>query len=279
MRSTVAAILALIFLSFVSIALYPSILSYTGFMFILLIALSGVKVVQQYEKGVILRLGKFVGLQNPGLTYIAPALEKMIRVDTRVITIDVQRQEVMTKDNVPVMADAVVFYRIVNAEKAILDVQDYHYAISKYAQTALRDVVGEVDLDEVLSSRDKLAKEIEKIVDREMSAWGIDVKGIKVQHIELPADMKRAMARQAEAEREKRANIIISEGEFIASENFKKAAEKLSASPAGIQLRTLQTIESVSPDQSNTIVFTFPLEFSTALTELTDYLKVRKKSK
>ncbi len=226
-----------------------------------IILLTGFKVIKQYEKGVILRLGKFQTMLEPGFNYIIPFIDKMYKVDMRVVTCDIPQQEVMSKDNVPISVNAVVFFRVDDPKKSILEIQNYYYAVEQYSQTALRDAIGQVSLDELLSNRDEISKDIRRLVDKETEIWGIDVSGIKIQRIELPQDMKRAMARQAEAERERRANIITSDGELKASKNFKQAAEMLAKAKGGLQLRTLQTIESVSPDQSNTIIFTMPMEF------------------
>jgi regulator of protease activity HflC (stomatin/prohibitin superfamily) len=187
--------------------------------------------------------------------------------------VDIPKQEVMTKDNVPVQINGVVYFKVRDPKAAILDIQDYHYAISQYSLAALRDVVGSEELDSVLTQRERVAKEIEAVLDKETDTWGLDVTSIKLQDIELPENMKRAMARQAEAEREKRATIIKAEGEVVASENLSKAAERMSKTPGAIHLRTLQTINDVSPDQSNTIVFAVPLEIVRAFEAVGDFTK------
>ena len=245
-------------------------LEYLGFLPILIIAgifilLGSIRVVMEYERGVIFTLGKYSKIANPGLNIIIPIIQGMIKLDTRVITIDIPKQEVMTRDNVPVMVNGVVYMRVENPEKAVLKIQNYHYAVAQYAQTALRDIIGNKEMDTVLSNRDEVADEIKKIVDEETNEWGIDVTAIKIQDIELPADMKRAMARQAEAEREKRATIIMSSGEKAAAQNLSDAAATLSKTQGALHLRTLQTLSDISSDQSNTLVFVAPIEMLEAL--------------
>ncbi len=230
-----------------------------------IVFLGAVKIVMQYEQGIVFTLGKYSGLAKPGLNIIIPVIQEMRKVDTRILTTDIPKQEVMTKDNVPIMVNGVVYFRVESPEKAILKIQDYHYAVTQYAQTALRDVVGSKEMDVVLSNRDEVADEIKAIVDKETTEWGIDVTAIKIQDVELPADMKRAMARQAEAERERRATIIMSEGEKAAAKNLSEAAHTLAKTPGALHLRTLQTLSDVSSDQSNTLVFVTPIEMLEAL--------------
>ena len=222
--------------------------------------LTSVKVIMEYQRGVLFTLGKYSRTLNPGLNIIIPILQGVRIVDTRIMTVDIPKQEVMTRDNVPVSVNAVVYMRVISPEKAVLKIQDYVFAVAQYGQTALRDVIGNKELDFVLTERDKIADEIKELVDRETDEWGVDITAIKVQDIELPLDMKRVMARQAEAEREKRANIIKAEGEVIASKNLKTAAETLSQSKGALHLRTLQTLVDISSDPSNKIVFAIPLE-------------------
>jgi len=221
---------------------------------------AAIKIIKQYEMGVLFTLGKFSGVRQPGLNIIIPILQKLEVVDTRVKTVDIPKQEVMTKDNVPVMVNAVIYFRIQDPEKAVLNVEDYMYATSKYGQTSLRNVAGEATLDELLSERQKLADRLREIVDTATDPWGIDVTMIELQDIELPENLKRTMAKQAEAEREKRATIIKAEGEVVASNNLAKAAKKLSESSGALHLRTLNTLNDLSSDQSNTVVLALPLE-------------------
>ncbi|MEM4366643.1 MAG: SPFH domain-containing protein [Candidatus Anstonellales archaeon] len=242
------------------------------------ILMMSIRIVMQYEKGIVFTLGKFSRVANPGLNIIIPVIQSMRIVDTRILTTDIAKQEVMTKDNVPVMVNGVVYFRVENPEKAVLRIQDYDYAIAQYAQTALRDIIGNKELDVVLSNREEVAEEIKKLVDKETSEWGLDVTAIKIQDIELPADMKRAMARQAEAERERRATIIMSEGEKAAARNLAEAAATLAKTQGGLHLRTLQTLADVSADQSNTIVFVAPIEMLEALKGLMGSSKKKKES-
>src|SRR3989304_2265541 len=232
-----------------------------------LLLLSSLKVIDQYERGIILTLGSYSYTLEPGLKVVVPIFQRLIKVDIRITTSDIPQQEVITKDNVPVGINAVVYFQVTKPEDAILKIQDYAYAVTQYAQTALRDVIGGVELDTLLTERQKIADEIKAIVDKETINWGIDVTAIKIQDIELPADMKRAMAKQAEAERERRATIIRSQGELSASENLQKAMEKMAGSGA-ISLRTLQTIEATTANPSNTVVFALPTEVLQGLKNL-----------
>jgi len=220
----------------------------------------GLRVVDQYERAVILTFGKYTGTRQPGLNWIFVGVQRMIKVDLRITTTDIPQQEVITKDNVPVGINAVVYFQVQSAENAILNIKDYTLAVSQYAQAALRDVIGGVELDPILSEREKIAEEIQKIVSAATQPWGILVTDIKIQDIELPADMKRIMAKQAEAERERRAVIIKAEGEFSAAQKLSQAASILSATPGGISMRTLQTIEKINPDPSKTVIFALPVE-------------------
>jgi regulator of protease activity HflC (stomatin/prohibitin superfamily) len=228
---------------------------------VVIFGIIGLRVIDQYERGVTLTLGRYTGTRSPGLTWIFVGIQRMIKMDLRVTTVDIPQQEVITKDNVTVGINAVVYFRVRSADKAVLEVQDYRHSVALYAQATLRDVIGEVELDTLLSERDRIADEIKKIVDEATDPWGIEVDYIKMQDIELPADMKRVMAKQAEAERERRAIIIQAEGEFAASERLAQAATVLSQVPAGISLRTLQTIEKINPDPSKTVIFGLPIEF------------------
>jgi regulator of protease activity HflC (stomatin/prohibitin superfamily) len=225
-------------------------------------------IVNQYERGIVLTLGTFSYTLQPGLKLVVPILQRVIKVDIRITTVDIPKQEVITKDNVPVGINAVVYFKVLRAEDAVLKVKDFTYAISQYAQTALRDVIGGVTLDDLLTERQKLSEEIKTIVDQETNDWGIDVTAIKIQDIEVPQDMKRVMAKQAEAERERRATIIRAQGELTASENLSKAMQQLAESGA-ISLRTLQTIESASSNNGNTMIFALPVEVLDGIKKLT----------
>lgn len=220
----------------------------------------GLRVINQYERGVVLTLGKYTGTYTPGLRWILVGIQKITKVDMRITTVDIPRQEAITRDNVPVGINAVVYFKVIKAEDAVLKVENFTYATSQYALAAMRDIVGGVELDSLLTEREKIAGEIKKVVDVETDPWGIDVTAIKMQDIELPAGMKRAMAAQAETEREKRAIIIKAEGEVKAAENLQKAAEILGAVPGGLSLRTLGTIDKLQPDPSKTVIFALPVE-------------------
>jgi len=231
-------------------------------------AISGIRVLMEYERAVVFFLGRFKAVRGPGIIYIIPILESMKKVDLRIKTADIPRQEVVTKDNISLLVNAVVYFRVEKPDDAILKIEDFEYAVRQYTQTALRDVVGNSELDFVLTEREKIAESIKNIVDSETSGWGVDIESIKIQEVELPAEMKRAMAKQAEAEREKRAVIITSEGELKASENLKKAAETLAKSPIAVQLRTLQTIRDIASDPSEKIVLYVPSDLAGLLKKI-----------
>jgi regulator of protease activity HflC (stomatin/prohibitin superfamily) len=235
---------------------------------IVLFILSGIKVINQYERGVVLTLGRFTGTRGPGLRVVVPVFQRIIRVDVRSTPIDVPKQEVITKDNVTVGVDAVVYFKVIDAPKAVLETTNYIYATSQFAQAALRDVTGNVDLDDLLSKREEISQQIKEIVDRQTDQWGIDVENVKVQNIELPQDMKRAMAKQAEAERERRAVIITAEGEKAAAQAVADAAAMLTKVPGGINIRTLQTLEKISAEPSQKTLFVLPAELTEAVGKL-----------
>lgn len=244
-----------------------------GFVVFLIIAavivvIASIRIVNQYERGVILTLGKFSGVRQPGLRLIVPVIQQMTKVDVRSMPIDVTKQEVITRDNVTLGVDAVVYLRVIDPAKAVLETTDYIYATSQFAQAALRDVTGNADLDDLLSKREEISQQIKEIVDRQTDQWGIDVEAVKVQNIELPQDMKRAMAKQSEAERERRAVIITAEGEKAAAQSVADAAEMLSKVPGGINIRTLQTLEKISVEPSQKTLVVLPSE----LTNLKDIL-------
>ena len=244
-----------------------------GFTYFLLAAvvvfvLAGIKIINQYERGVVLTLGKYTGIRQPGLRIVIPIFQKLLRVDIRSTPIDVPKQEIITKDNVTVGVDAVVYLRVIEASKAMLETTNYVYATSQFAQAALRDVTGNADLDELLSKREEISQKIKEIVDSETDKWGIDVENVKIQNIELPQDMKRAMAKQAEGERERRAVIITAEGEKAAAQSVADAAAMLSKIPGGINIRTLQTLEKIAVEPSQKTLVVLPSE----LTNLKDIL-------
>lgn len=219
-----------------------------------------IKQINQYERGVRFTMGRFSGIMEPGWRIIIPVFQGFQKVDMRTKAVDVPDQNAITRDNVPVLVNAVIYYKVSDAEKAIVEVEDFRYAISQYAQTTMRNIVGEVTLDELLSGRDKIADRIREIVDLETDAWGLKVQNVELKDVSLPDNMQRTIAKQAEAEREKRAVIINAEGELAAAEKVSQAAKILSEVPGALHLRTLQSINDISSDQSNTVVFTLPLE-------------------
>lgn len=231
-----------------------------------------IKQVNQYERGVKFTFGKFSGIMKPGWQLVLPIFQSYQKVDMRTRAVDVPDQEAITKDNISVGVNAVIYYKVGDATKAILEVENFEHAISQLAQTTMRNVVGEVDLDELLSQRDKLAENIRSIVDKASDAWGIKVEAVELKDVNLPKDMKRVIGKQAEAEREKRSVVIKSEGEVVAAENLTKAAAKLSSSAGSLHLRTLQTLNDLSSDQSNTIIFAIPLEVLRAFESLNSTL-------
>src|SRR3990172_533139 len=236
---------------------------------------AAIKLIYQYERGVVFTLGKFGGIREPGLTFVIPVLQNMRKVDMRIKTADIPRQEVMTKDNIPMLVNAVVYFKVIDPEAIIIKIEDYVFAVRQYTQAALRDVIGNSEMDFVLTEREKVAESIQKIVDAETGGWGVDVESIKIQEVELPAEMKRAMAKQAEAERERRAMIINSQGELTASENLRKAAENLSKSAGALHLRTLQTIRDIASDPSEKIVLFLPSELSDVVGSLAGIKKTK----
>ena len=236
-------------------------------LFLFTLILRAIRVIQEYKRGVVFTLGKFSGIRNPGLTLLIPIIQTIQLVDMRLATAEVPRQEVMTKDNIPMLVNAVVYFKVVDPEAVIIKIEDYIFAIRQYTQAALRDVIGNNEMDTVLMERLQIAEAIREIVDAETSDWGVDIESIKIQELELPAEMKRAMARQAEAERERRATIIASQGELEASKNLRLAAEELSSTPGALHLRTLQTIRDISSDPSEKLVLFLP-------STVTDLVKV-----
>jgi regulator of protease activity HflC (stomatin/prohibitin superfamily) len=221
---------------------------------------AAVKIANQWERGLVLRLGQFQSIRGPGLFFIIPIIDRVRMVDTRVLAIDIPRQEVITKDNVPVTINGALFFRVLSVEDAVMKIQDYIYGIALLAQTALRDVVGGMVLDELLSERERIGKMVEHAVEIESKDWGLHVTGIRLMDIDMPEDLKRIMSRQAGAEREKRATITKAEGDRLAAENLAAAAATMLASPGAMQLRTLQTLDGLGPTASNTVVLAIPVE-------------------
>lgn len=234
------------------------------------IILSALRVLREYERGVIFRLGRIVGAKGPGLIILIPLIDKMIKVSLRTVVLDVPPQDVITKDNVSIQVNAVVYFRVIDPVKAVLEVENYLYATSQLAQTTLRSVLGEVELDDLLASREQINHKLQEIIDRETDPWGIKVSMVEIKHIDLPEEMKRAMAAQAEAERERRAKIISAEGEYQAAQKLAQAAEIMSKFPVTIQLRYLQTLTMIAAENNSTTIFPIPLEFIKAFSALTE---------
>lgn len=225
--------------------------------------LAYVRVLMEYQKGIVFRLGRYAGLRGPGLNLLMPFIDSMNVIDMRIQTLDIPKQEVLTKDNISVLVNCVVYYKVINPEAATLKVQNYQNAIFQHGQAAMREVIGSVELDTILSEREKVAEHIHNIVAKETNEWGVQITSINMQDIELPGDMKKAMARQAQAEREKRATVIISSGEVEASKRLSEAANVIARSPGALHLRTLQSLSSISADKTNNITFILPLEGKT----------------
>ena len=226
----------------------------------IIVILGSIKQINQYQNGVKFMLGKYIGLMQPGWRIVLPIIQSYWKIDLRVKAVDVPNQEAITKDNISVSVNAVIYYKVSEANKAVLEVEDFRYAISQLAQTTMRNAVGQVDLDELLSQRDRVSENIRNVIDKATDPWGIKVNNVELKDITLPEEMKRVIGKQAEAEREKRAIIIKAEGEVIAANNMAKAANTLSQASGALHLRTLQSINDISSDQSNTIVFAVPLE-------------------
>jgi regulator of protease activity HflC (stomatin/prohibitin superfamily) len=226
---------------------------------VMLIA-SAVRILKEYERGVIFRLGRLVGARGPGLIILIPIIDKMVKTSLRTVVMDVPPQDVITKDNVSVQVNAVIYFRVINPEKSIVEVENFIFATSQLSQTTLRSIVGQVELDELLGEREKINHELQNIIDKQSDPWGIKVSLVEVKHIDLPLEMKRAMAKQAEAERERRAKVINAEGEFQASERLAQAAAIIQKYPVAIQLRYLQTLREVSAENNSTTIFPVPID-------------------
>ena len=230
--------------------------------------LVSIRILREYERGVVFFLGRFQGVKGPGLIIIVPGLQQMVRVDLRIVTLDVPEQDVISRDNVTVRVNAVLYFRVVDPEKAVIAVEDFNMATGQLAQTTLRSVLGQHDLDEMLSERDKLNADIQAILDDQTDAWGIKVTNVEIKHVDLDESMIRAIARQAEAERERRAKVIHAEGEFQAAEKLAKAAGIIGTEPAAIQLRYLQTLADMASDRATTVVFPIPVDVVQNLTQM-----------
>jgi regulator of protease activity HflC (stomatin/prohibitin superfamily) len=228
---------------------------------LVLILANSIKILPEYERGVVFRLGRLRPVDyGPGLFFLIPVADRMVRVSLRTVVHDVPPQDIITRDNVSVKVNAVVYFRVMNPRKAVVEVENYHYATSQLSQTTLRSVLGQADLDGLLSEREKLNQHLQEILDRHTDPWGIKVSAVEVKHVDLPVEMQRAMAKQAEAEREKRAKIIHAEGEFLAATNLAKAAEEVGKHPITLQLRYLQTLTEIASEKNSTIVFPLPID-------------------
>ena len=229
--------------------------------------LSGLKIMKEYERAVVLRLGRLVNFRGPGVIYVIPGIERMVRVDMRTITMDVPTQDVITRDNVSVKVNAVVYFRVIDPSKAVVEVENYLYATSQLAQTTMRSVCGQAELDQLLSDRERINQQIQTILDDQTDPWGIKVVSVEVKHIDLPQEMQRAMARQAEAERDRRAKVIHAEGEFQASAQLTEAAAKMAAQPIAVQLRFLQTLGEISSEHSSMVILPIPIDLLSPMME------------
>jgi len=227
---------------------------------VLFLVVNTIKILKEYERGVVFRLGRFVGVRGPGLILLIPMFEKMVKVSLRTVALDVPPQEVVTKDNVSVKVNAVMYFQVFEPSKAIIAVEDYLYATSQMGQTTLRSVLGEHELDDLLSNREKINRMLQKIIDERTDPWGVKVSAVEVKDVDLPENMKRAIAKQAEAERERRSKVIHADGEFQASAKLKAAADVMAVQPVAVQLRYLQTLTEIATEKNSTIVFPFPIE-------------------
>ena len=232
----------------------------TGIVFLLIILASAIRILREYERAVIFRLGRLIAVKGPGLILLIPLIDRMVRVSLRTVVMDVPTQDVITKDNVSIKVNAVVYFRVMQPDKAIVEVENFLFATSQLSQTTLRSILGQSELDELLSQRDKINRELAKIIDNQTEPWGIKVSTVEVKHIDLPQEMQRAMAKQAEAERERRAKVIHAEGEFQASQRLSDAAQIISINPAALQLRFLQTLTEVASEKNSTIIFPVPID-------------------
>ena len=240
-----------------------------GVVIVLILLFSAIKILKEYERGVIFRFGRLRGAKGPGIIVIIPFVDKMIKVDLRTVTMDVPPQDIITRDNVPVKVNAVVYFRVMDPEKSIVKIEKYMMATSQIAQTTLRSILGQAELDDLLARREKINQELQKIIDEQTDPWGVKVSTVEIKDVELPQSIQRAFAGQAEAERERRAKIISAEGEFQASEKLSKAAEVLSKFPVSVQLRFLQTLKEIATEQNSTIIFPVPIDLVEAFIDRT----------
>ncbi|MBI1806336.1 MAG: slipin family protein [Ignavibacteria bacterium] len=231
-----------------------------GGLFIVIILSNSIRVLREYERGVIFRLGRLIGGKGPGIIFLIPIVDRMVKVSLRTVVLDVPPQDVITKDNVSIKVNAVLYFRVIHPEKSVVEVENFLFATSQLSQTTLRSILGQSELDELLSQRDKINRELQKIIDEHTEPWGIKVSNVEVKQIDLPIEMQRAMAKQAEAERERRAKVVHAEGEFQASQKLSDAAAVISVNPIALQLRFLQTLTEVAADKNSTILFPVPID-------------------
>ncbi|MCX7905654.1 MAG: slipin family protein, partial [Elusimicrobiales bacterium] len=234
---------------------------------LIFLIMSAINVLNEYERGVVFTLGRFSGVRGPGLVVIIPIVQRMVKIDTRVVTFDVPSQDIITKDNIPVKVNAVVYFRVIYPDKAVLNVERYMYSTSQFAQTTLRSVLGQQELDDLLTNREKINQELQKILDQHTEPWGIKVSAVEIKNVDIPQEMQRAIARQAEAERERRAKIINADGEYQAAQKLIEASKIISQNPVALQLRYLQTLTEIATENQSTVVFPIPIELLKAFTE------------
>ena len=237
-----------------------SVFGFVLILFVVIILANAIRILREYERGVVFRLGRLIGVKGPGLILLIPIVDKMVKVSLRTVVMDVPTQDVITRDNVSIKVNAVVYFRVLLPDKAIVEVENYLFATSQLSQTTLRSILGQSELDELLAARDKINRELQKIIDHQTEPWGIKVSNVEVKHIDLPVEMQRAMARQAEAERERRAKVIHAEGEFQASQRLSDAATIIEQHPTALQLRFLQTLTEVASEKNSTTIFPVPID-------------------
>jgi len=238
----------------------PVLMLVTGIILAVMLLWAAIRILREYERGVVFRLGRLVAARGPGIVFLIPFVDKMVKVSLRTITMDVAPQDVITRDNVSIKVNAVVFFRVIDPQAAVVQVEDYLYATSQIAQTTLRSVLGQVELDDLLASRDKINQQLQRIIDQQTDPWGVKVTAVEVKHVDLPQDMQRAMSKQAEAERERRAKVINAEGEYQAAERLAQAAQMLARTPIAVQLRFLQTMREVASERNTTTFFPIPID-------------------
>ena len=235
--------------------------------FLVIILANAIRILREYDRGVIFRLGRLIGVKGPGVILLIPLVDRMVRVSLRTVVMDVQPQDVITKDNVSIKVNAVVYFRVVHPDKAIVDVENYHFATSQLSQTTLRSILGQSELDELLAEREKINRQLQRIIDEQTEPWGIKISNVEVKHVDLPVEMQRAMAKQAEAERERRAKVIHAEGEFQAARKLSEASQVMEEHPMALQLRYLQTLTEVAAEKNSTTLFPIPIDLLTPFIE------------